>query len=71
MARLKVDIREEFLSNGGILVKKGENSAGEPIILQKRKDADWHTRLTFSSHELRDKSFKYLTEKQSKFFKRG
>ena len=67
----RVNIQEEFLMKGGILLKKDINSAGEPVILQKKRDMDWHIRLTFTSETFRDKNYNYLTTRQKKFFRRG
>lgn len=71
MAFQKIDIRAEFLAKGGTLLKVGENSAGEPVILQKNSDRDWNERLTFTRTEHRDKTLAYLLKKHKTFFRRG
>lgn len=67
----RTEILEELLQSGIILLKKDHNSAGEPVILQKLQDKDWHTRLTFSTEKIRNKHFDYLTTHKRNFFRRG
>jgi len=62
------ELQEDFLRSGGVLLRKGTNKQGEPTIEHKKQGLKWCTRLTFTSEELRDKNFSFLTRK-NKFFK--
>ncbi len=65
------ELKEKFLESGGILLRKGSNSAGMPIILHRKNGMPaYKTRLTFTTEALRDKTFDYLITKE-KFFRNG
>lgn len=59
---------DKFLHSGGVLLKRFMAKSNEPIILHKKYGTKWTTRLTFTTVELRDKTFNFLTRKD-KFFK--
>ena len=64
------ELQDDFLRSGGVLLRKGTNKQGEPIVEHKKQGMKWCTRLTFTSEDLRDKNFNFLTRKsKNKFFK--
>ena len=63
------EIQDEFLANGGALLRKDTNKQGEPVILHKKYGLNWCTRLTFTKEEFRDKTFEHLTRHHKSQFK--
>ena len=52
--------KNHFLANGGILLRKGEDRYGKPIIKARTKAKDWHPYSKHSSKKERDGHFTYL-----------
>jgi hypothetical protein len=61
--------KEQFLRNGGTLIRTGKSRNGQPIIKQRTAQKDWHERIAFLDVAIRDKTFKALLTTQSAFFK--
>lgn len=65
------EMLDKFLQNGGILLRRNTNSAGEPVIEQKTSERDWHHRLTFTKITIRDTNLDFITRRKKQFFKNG
>ena len=53
------DEKYQYLQNGGMLIRKGKDKAGKPIIKARTKDKDWHTlNDSYVNEEHRDLAFK-------------
>jgi hypothetical protein len=59
--------KNEFLNAGGILLRAGLDRNDQPIIKQKTAFKDWHTKLTFTQHILRDKAMSQLAQRDKLF----
>lgn len=51
--------KNEFLANGGALIRKGISPKGDQIIKVRTKDKDWHP--------LKDRKFNNATERDKHF----
>lgn len=52
------DEKNQYLLNGGMLIRKGKDKYGNPIIKARTKDKDWHTLdNSYVNEEHRDLAF--------------
>ena len=62
------DEKLDFLDRGGILLRSDRDRSGSPIIKQRTREKDWHTRLTFNREAKRDEVITRLAQDEN-FFK--
>jgi hypothetical protein len=61
------DDKNDFLARGGILLRPAEDKDGSPIIKQRTREKDWHTRLTFNRTARRDEVLARLAQDELLF----
>lgn len=52
--------KNEFLRNGGLLIRRGNDAKGQPIIKARTEMRDWHKLKTFNNNKERDIHFNNL-----------